>query len=392
MGRLCGGSSTSIDIRPRVGDCKKLLVVAAIAVTVHLASGCQSSKSAVHSPVISLSLDADLVIGGADSGTAMFGDIRAIGIDTTGRIFIAEAFDNHIRVFNAGGQFLRVLGRYGRGPGEFTGLRGLHVTSSGEVTAYDPVQRRVTVFDSAGSLLSTHALVISSWGFEWDGGLDSEGRLVDAQLRPRPDSGYSTWIRVLDLESGDVEWHPYPDCGIEREPELVHSVGIAGVPFGTGRRTRLDPLGRGTWCGHSARATAYFVPFGSLVPRDSFVSVALPETVSEDERKAAMANLERQVPSLHTVFDPKRIPPVKPLLRAFASDEAGRLWLEIEDSEGTAFHVFSRDARWLARVRVGSSSAPGRQFRVHEGRVYQVSVDSLGVPILRRYPPVTIPD
>src|SRR5690606_6635915 len=148
----------------------------------------------------------------------------------------------------------------------------------------------------------------------------------------------------------------------------------------------------GTWCGHSARATAYFVPFGGLAPRDSFVSVALPKPVSDDEREAAVANLARQVPALYTVFNPEQIPRVKPLLQAFASDETGRLWLEIEDSEGTAFHVFSRDARWLARVRVGSASARGRQFRVHEGRVYQISVDSFGVPMLRRYPPVTFPD
>lgn len=355
------------------------------AVVVLLLAACGSEESGPV-PGADLSARRDLVIGGGDEGPAAFSDIRAIGIDASGRIFVADATDNQVRVFDAEGRFVRALGRYGRGPGEFTGLRGIHVSDAGLVTAYDPVQRRVTVFDTAGALRESYQFEISSWGFEWDGGLDPSGRLVDSQLRPSADTGFEDRIRVLDLAQGTAEWHPYPTCGIDAEPEIVHAFGIAGVPFAPGRKTRLDPARGGTWCAHSGRAEAYFVPFGATAPTDTFVSVALPRPVTAAERSAAIANLERQVPQLSASgFDPASIPAVKPLLRAFASDEIGRLWLELHEAEGTAYHVFSAGGEWLARVRVDAEPAQGRQFRVRASTLYIIATDSLGVPTVQRY-------
>jgi hypothetical protein len=328
----------------------------------------------------------DLVIGGSDEGPESFSDIRAIDIDGSGRIYIADAADDQVRVFDSAGRFTRLLGRRGRGPGEFSGLRGISVSDAGEATVYDPLLRRVTVFDSSGVVSRTHQIAITSWGFLWDGGIDPLGHLIDGQIRARSDSGFETRIRVLNLSDGTSEWFPYPTCGIETEPEFAHAFGIAGIPFATGRRTRIDPLRGGTWCAHSGRATAYFVPFGQTVPTDSFLSVAVPGHVSAEERSAAIANLERQVPQLSaTNFDRRRIPDVKPLLRAFASDERGRLWLELWDEAGTVYHVFSPSGEWIARVRVDAESARGRQFKVRANTLYIISRDSLGVPSVMRY-------
>lgn len=374
--------------RSSVPGFRRICTVLAVALA---CLACEPSTPHSAGPPLELLVEPDLVVGGAESGPQSFSRISDIAVDGWGRILIADVVEAQIRLFDSTGAFVRAVGRRGSGPGEFNSPLGLSIDHAGNLTVYDPLQRRVSVFDSAGKVVRQHIIPISSWSYKWDGGIDSLGRLVDWQSRARPDTGFHQYTRVLDLTTGHDTLFEYPTCGFPVPAEFHHAFGIAGIPFAAGRVTSIDARRGGTWCAHSGAATAYFVPFGKLAPTDSFVSRAVPERVTAEERAAAIANLERQVPNLMAAgFDPRQIPDVKPLVTGFASDDAGRLWLELQDSVGAAYHVFSASGEWIARVRTSTASTLGREVKVRGDRLYVIAKDSLDVPMVVRFK-VTIP-
>ena len=69
-----------------------------------------------------------------------------------GRIVIANAGSNEIRVFDASGVHEASWGRAGEGPGEFTALSGVASWPGDSIVAWDARARTIAVFDSDGTL------------------------------------------------------------------------------------------------------------------------------------------------------------------------------------------------------------------------------------------------
>lgn len=110
----------------------------------------------------------------ADSGTrtldltarkAMAGVLArpvAVAEAKDGAVYILDADFRKIVVFESDGSFRRVtLGGYGQGPGEFDSPRDLFVDHNGNTAVIDQALRRLTVFDSRGSLRWSRAIRIA---------------------------------------------------------------------------------------------------------------------------------------------------------------------------------------------------------------------------------------
>jgi hypothetical protein len=67
-----------------------------------------------------------------------------------GRIVVAAWATTELRVFDSTGQWVRDLGRRGSGPGEFEGLGWVHLGPGDTIVTFEPMNRRVSVFDSEG--------------------------------------------------------------------------------------------------------------------------------------------------------------------------------------------------------------------------------------------------
>ncbi len=63
---------------------------------------------------------------------------------------------NVINWIDENGNLIKTIGRAGRGPGEFTHLRGLAIDSSDNIYVYDLAARSITVFDSLGNYKKTY--------------------------------------------------------------------------------------------------------------------------------------------------------------------------------------------------------------------------------------------
>lgn len=97
-----------------------------------------------------------LAIGGIEAeGAASFSNVAGVVRLSDGRVVVGDASTNELRVFDQAGDFVRKLGRRGRGPGEFDGLFKL-VRVADTVGAVDRAGR-LQLFAPDGSLLRSVA-------------------------------------------------------------------------------------------------------------------------------------------------------------------------------------------------------------------------------------------
>lgn len=104
------------------------------------------------------SLEEELRIGSLDDPCSAFGDAFSLTVDSAGRIYVADAQADDIRVFSPEGECLRVFGGAGGGPGEFAMLAGIVWQEPDLLWSMDASHNRLTVFDSGGEFLATHQL------------------------------------------------------------------------------------------------------------------------------------------------------------------------------------------------------------------------------------------
>lgn len=121
----------------------------------------------------------------------VFGNVVGLAVDEVGRIYVADETDQGIRVFDPQGHFLRRFGRLGQTPGEFQDLRGVVWHPSDVLLAMDIGARRITAFDSLGTVLATtgHHEEAGSLGPFWRADTDTLGFVYER------DRDSPTWAR-----------------------------------------------------------------------------------------------------------------------------------------------------------------------------------------------------
>jgi hypothetical protein len=83
-----------------------------------------------------------------------FTRIETITVDASGLVYASEASDRQVRVFDASGRRVRVIGGEGEGPGEFRTLNRVGMRAD-TLWANDEVGGRITLFGLDGRVLET---------------------------------------------------------------------------------------------------------------------------------------------------------------------------------------------------------------------------------------------
>ena len=95
-----------------------------------------------------------------------------ISTDRDGCLYVADGYNNRVQVFSQSGSFLRSFGKRGRGPGELSGPRGIHVHNE-HVYITEWLSPRVSVFTTSGEFASSFTMGQSGCGHgittDWDG-------------------------------------------------------------------------------------------------------------------------------------------------------------------------------------------------------------------------------
>jgi DNA-binding beta-propeller fold protein YncE len=76
--------------------------------------------------------------------------------DKAGNIYIADGIGNNNRVakFDKDGRFITQWGSTGKGPSQFTGVKSIAVSAAGDVYVADAGNKRIQIFDGEGKFKS----------------------------------------------------------------------------------------------------------------------------------------------------------------------------------------------------------------------------------------------
>lgn len=97
----------------------------------------------------SINLVKDLEIGNSNDGF-IFGSLGLhVAVNTSGDIFIADIQNNKIQKFSEKGQFLNLIGKTGRGPGEFLDLADFKLDKNNQPIVLDLRLKRISIFDNS---------------------------------------------------------------------------------------------------------------------------------------------------------------------------------------------------------------------------------------------------
>lgn len=105
----------------------------------------------------SLELSELMRIGSLDGPSDAFGRIRAVALDRSDRLYVADDLNHEVRVFEFDGQLVRIIGREGEGPGEFRDPWGVAIDDADTLLVWDQNLARFSVFDPQGAFRRSFA-------------------------------------------------------------------------------------------------------------------------------------------------------------------------------------------------------------------------------------------
>jgi len=88
-------------------------------------------------------------IGGGEQAEEQFYRVVGVARLSDGRVAVADAGSQEVRLFASDGRFLSSMGGKGAGPGEFTDLEFMAMLPGDSIFAYNGAPTRVTIFGPA---------------------------------------------------------------------------------------------------------------------------------------------------------------------------------------------------------------------------------------------------
>lgn len=123
-------------------------------------TSCGQDSSSGRVRQLSLHFKEEHVIGNNKSKPEDFffmspSQLGMVRTDHSGNIYVSDYQSNDIKVFDPDGNFLRNIGKKGKGPAEFTNISAIDINRRNELVVLDYSNDRVTWFSDSGKLLSS---------------------------------------------------------------------------------------------------------------------------------------------------------------------------------------------------------------------------------------------
>ena len=279
------------------------------------------------------SLVEELRIGSLDDPCSAFGNAFSLTVDNAGRIYVADAQANDIRVFSPEGECLRVFGGAGGGPGEFTMLAGIVWQEPGLLWSIDALHNRLTVFDSRGEAVGTHQLGPSRGAsLPWPLWSDVRGNLHVYNHGERRIDTYAAGQELTVLGS-----FPIPQVEIEFYSRTYEAGGTrfqaeSPIPHSPAMEFTVDREGE-VWLADEATFDLHEVTYAG----DTLRTVRLRRLAPRLEGR------ERDSLAAETGLDERRLPEHKTVLEDVNVGADGWIWVTTDKGAIEAWDVFDAD-------------------------------------------------
>jgi len=290
-----------------------------------------------------------------------------------GRIAIANAGTDEIRVYDADGNHLRSIGREGEGPGDFQFVREVWWTPGDSLLAFDLRLRRAALFTSDGEVGRT--VPVMPWSPEvsgpWIRGRFDDGTLiVSGEVRSGlPGPGlFDGGRRAFGRATAEGQFlNPIGEKALGRLWGFTTDRGTAytsapfelGVPAFAADGSRVF-LGDGTGFAVEERN-----PDGTLTRIVRWTALrrpVTPEVVSRfREERLANARTPEERRSEEQILEGMPFPDVMPAYQTFQIDGLGHLWVERYRApweEDVRYWVFDPAGSWLGEIAMPAGVEP----------------------------------
>ena len=95
----------------------------------------------------------DFTIGTGENPEQSFALVSAFVVDEEGIIYALDTQDTKVKIYDGSGNFLKLFGQKGQGPGEFDTPVSLHLSPEDELVVEDAIGRRLVFFTKEGKFI-----------------------------------------------------------------------------------------------------------------------------------------------------------------------------------------------------------------------------------------------
>lgn len=322
----------------------------------------------------------------ASDSSAQLGWVSAVDVDGRGRMFVGDMTAATITVLRPDGSVERVVGRRGKGPGEFGMIANVQVLPGDSLLVFDREQARLTVFApdlqevayTQGLATPFNAAAVHQVERAPDGSglIATYRRAFSGRDDPREDANRRDVVRLLH---NDTRLLRDSVVVIPSQEFLVNRVGggvmVAMNPFGRRGEVRTGPGGR-LYHASTDRLAFRVTPLAGGAETE-FAWAFQPAPVTGKDVDEAVRMMGSNLRPLITGAAPEGWP----AMDHFVVDDRGRVWAALNTpGEQREWAVFNGDGEYA-----GSAFGP-RGLTLHKvrgGRAYGVERDEVDVPRVR---------
>jgi hypothetical protein len=311
-----------------------------------------------------LEFQEDLSLGGPGArGQDVFNRIGEFVVDDAGNFYIADRMEDHVKVFDRSGRYLRTIGRRGQGPGEFDGMGSLSIVrTTGELAVQNVLKGCLSFFKADGTYLRE---------------LPFDERRTNF---PRLDSKGNIYAGETIVETGTSRFE-FRMVILNREAQLLQILAKApGADrskfelFVPGPYWTVDPSDNLVY-GYSGTYDIQFFEAGThtLFKRilKDYDRVPVTEEEKSEFQKPEFERLNFVFAKNHAAF------------RSFFTSDTGHLIVETFEKaeDGRFIHdVFDQDGILISRMPLKP-----RGFGISDGKYFALEEDEDGFQTIKRY-------
>jgi hypothetical protein len=315
----------------------------------------------------------DLVIDDQDrKGEIRFYKPFVIQVDHDRNIFVCDAADQRIKVFDESGVFKRAFGGKGKGPGEFGGIANMIILPEGRLLVLDYGNRRTSIFDVNGTFLK-------SW--KWQNSYHIFVYLASDSYFAADNTIYGKKTRLF-INRYDFSGKELLSYG-EFTPQQIKLVREGGVPYPIfiphSKQSLFVGFQQSQWLYHCLN-NKYLIEVydknGELfrkISRPGYKPVPFTQKDADDY----FSRLEKVPNKVYVKLAKKvKLPKFKAVVARLLVDDQGNLWVqtnefkEENDKYFVVYDVFNPDGIYEAKVWCNIYP-----YLIKDGKAYSIRTD-----------------